>query len=156
MAPYKDTQTLVFELNQKYEDKFDYSKVVSKGSNNKVTLICNGCNTEVKVTPNNLLKPDKNKNHYGCNTEDCIYRTTILGKRSQDVLDDLNNDLELVSKFDFSKVNYQGSGSKISIICKIHNHEFQQRLYDLKAGVLGCKLCASNYKRERFVNKQEI
>ena len=155
MPPAKSTEELVNELTQKYGDKFDYSKVISNGSNNKVILICNACNAEVNVTPNNLLKPSKNKNHYGCNTENCNYRTTTLGKTNLNVLNDLNNNLELVNKFDFSKVDYKRSETKIIIICKIHNYEFKQRLYDLKAGVLGCNLCVSNYKRERLLNEEE-
>lgn len=51
--------------------------------------------------------------------------------------------------FDYSKVNYINKETKITLICKKHNHEFQQLFKNHKRKKIGCYHCL-NFSEKRF------
>jgi predicted nucleic-acid-binding Zn-ribbon protein len=112
-----------------HEDKYDYSMVDYKNCNTEVIIICK-IHGEFKQKPNNHL------NNYGCSKCSGNYRMTIN---------------EFIEKFkekygelyDYSKIDYKNSRTKIKIICKAHG-EFEQTPYQhLKSN--GCQKCSGNY-----------
>ena len=119
-----------------HSDKYDYSKVEYKNAITKVTIICPE-HGEFEQTPNSHLRG------YGCSrcsrltTEDFIRRAG-----------EIHGD-----KYDYSKVDYKDSQTKITIICPKHG-EFQQRPSNHLRGK-GCPYCADNLKltKEEFIKK---
>ena len=116
-------------------DKYDYSKVEYINSNTKVSIICK-VHGEFRQTPNSHL------NGHGCKTcgililHDKLRRDTDeFIKKSQKLHGD---------KYDYSKVEYKGAKTKVSIICKIHG-EFKQIAND-HLNDHGCSKCSKTYK----------
>ena len=115
-----------------YGDKYDYSKVVYRGVNNKVIII-NKCTGEERlVKPKKLLYRDKYKR---IPREE---RTNAFIRKSKEKFGD---------KFDYSKVEYIDSQTPVTLICKEHG-EFSVNMYRhlySKDGL--CPLCNSSMNK---------
>lgn len=107
------TESAVAFLEEKYPNKFDYSKFQYVKAANKVTLICKDCGSEFQTTYNTLRN-----GKYGC--PKCYRQTT---KRTKE---DLLNIIEKYypNKYDCSKVNYINTRTPVTLVCNQCNKEF--------------------------------
>ena len=132
-------------------NKYDYSKVDYKGNAKNVEIICKIHGPFIKSPANHLkgqgcpicaLK-ERNKK-LSSNTEDFIERAKELHGE----------------KYDYSKVNYKNSTTKVEIICPKHGPFLQVHSSHLAGN--GCDKCAREVQSERqklsqdeFINKLE-
>lgn len=104
-------QTNIIKCFRKvHGDKYDYSKFKYKGNSFKSIIIC-------PIHGEFLQNPCSHLDGHGC--PKCIgrYRTT----------DEIITLFRKVhgDKYDYSKVNYKGVGSKVEIICRTHGSFYQ-------------------------------
>lgn len=124
----KTTEKFVSELIAARGDTlFDYSRVIYRGSHDKIDITCNTCGGDFLQDPMNHLKG------VGC---------PYCAKNRK-----LNNDLFLekinakgITGYDYSKINVETNSSVLDIRCEKHDVWFKQRVADHLAGK-GCKLC---------------
>ena len=121
-------------------DLFDYSKALYKDCNTGVIIICK-IHGDFTQTPLSHVN-----NHCGCPT--CAGNI----KLNRDVV------IEGFKKvhgdtFDYSKVNYINTNTKVEIICKVHGSFFQIPKLHNKGS--GCPRCSGNNKKttEEFVEQ---
>jgi protein-arginine kinase activator protein McsA len=120
-----NVQDVILDFKRIHGDKYDYSKVIYKNNNSKVTIIC----------PKHgefLQTPESHK--LGSNCPKCI------GKQLS--LPELISQFQKVHghKYDYSQVEYKDTHSKIKIICAIHG-KFKQSSSSHKNGQ-GCPKCS--------------
>lgn len=114
-------------------DKYDYSKVEYKNSQTKVIIIC-PIHGEFQIIPDSLLRGR------GCPL--CgIKRTQMKNRMKQDVFLERAKKIQ-ENKYDYSKVEYINTDTKVCIICPEHG-EFWQTPHHHLNGV-GCPLCGIN------------
>jgi hypothetical protein len=123
-------------------DKYDYSKVDYKNNNTKVIIICK---THGEFTQNSY-------NHLtgqGCNK--CSY--ILRANKNKTTVDEFIKKSKIIhdDKYDYSKVDYKNSDTKINIICKIHGEFLQTPSSHLQR--YGCAKCAGKAKSntEEFI-----
>jgi hypothetical protein len=127
------TEDVIKQFREVHGDKYDYSKVNYTGSNNKVVIICPK-HGEFEQLPNG------HKQGRGC--PKCVGQgltTEEVIKQFREVHGD---------KYDYSKVNYFGWDTKVTIICPKHG-EFEQTPSKHKEGH-GCPRCTES-KGEREI-----
>ena len=132
-------------------DKYDYSKVVYKGSNEKVCIIC-PTHGEFYQSPADHLQ-GHGCVHCGNAQDNKRIGTEEFVNRAKAIHGD---------KYDYSKVAYRSTHDKVCIVCPKHG-EFMQRPYEHLKGS-GCYACANNKKgitrksnRDEFITKaQEV
>jgi len=135
-----DTSTFIHKANKIHNNKYDYSKVKYINSRTKIVIICPE-HGEFNQTPNNHIIDKKGcpkcAGNYPLNTNEFIKRATNKH----------NN------KYDYSKVKYVNSTTKITIICTVHG-EFNQTPQGHLKGY-GCPSCTKNSKlgKNRFIHK---
>ena len=137
------TEEFVQKAREIHRDKYDYSKVEYKNSNEKVCIICPKHGKFFQRAGNHLKGQSCPicSNNIKSTTEKFI-------KRSKEVHGD---------KYDYSKVDYKNSRDKVTIICHTHG-EFEQVPYVHLTGC-GCPDCRNNIQltTESFISKaQEI
>ena len=120
------TETFIEKAKMVHGDKYDYSKVVYVNNCTKVCIIC-PIHGEFWQTPNNHL------NGQGCGL---CYGTHKIGK---------DNFIKMAreihgNKYDYSKVVYIDSRTKVCIICPIHG-EFWQTPDGHLRQKQGCPIC---------------
>ena len=110
---------------------YDYTNVNYVKSTSKIVIICR-THGEFLQTPDNHLQGN------GCNK--C--RLDIVGKCNKDSIDDfIKKSIDVHGDtYDYKKVNYLKSTSKVIIICKVHG-EFLQKPGSHVCG-RGCPKCA--------------
>ena len=109
-------------------DNYDYSKVIYNGCDNNVIIICKK-HGEFQQTP---------YNHYtgsGCNKCGIIKSSESKKYSNNDFIEKANNIHN--NKYDYSKILYVNSTTKIEIICNIHGSFFQEPTSHLQG--CGCK-----------------
>jgi very-short-patch-repair endonuclease len=135
----KTTLQFVEEAIAKHGDKFEYSKVIYTGKENKVIIICKK-HGDFEQCANSHLQG------YGC--KKCATEETHLIQKSN-----TNNFIEKAKyihedKYDYSKVNYDNAITKIIIICNSCKNVFSQVPNSHLRGN-GCKKCANKLIGER-------
>ena len=126
-------EDFIAKAKEKYGDKYDYSKVEYVNSKTKVCIICPE-HGEFWQTPSSHLSGR------GCNKcSKAIFNTKSFIEKSKEIHG---------NKYDYSKVNYINSQTKVCIICPEHG-EFWQIPINHIAGK-GCLIC----KREEHNKKQ--
>lgn len=119
------TDEWIIMAKNTHGNKYDYSKVVYVDNSKKVTIICNK-HGEFQQIPSNHLQGNncpKCSGSYRPTTKEWIKNAiTIHG-----------------NKYDYTKVNYENSKTKITIICRKHG-EFQQTPNSHLVGQ-GCVKC---------------
>lgn len=133
----KTTEEFVEQLKQIHGVKYDYSKVVYIDTQTKITVIC----------PEHGEFSLKAKDHYrGIGCTKCKggikFTTEEYVKKSKEVHGD---------KYDYSKVIYKNTRSKVIIICPEHG-EFETIARNHYIGT-GCPLC--NYKSKYYISYDE-
>lgn len=138
----KTTEQFVEEANIVHNGKYNYSKTDYKGKDTKVCIIC-PIHGEFWQAPHNHL------NGAGC--PKCKYE--IFREKHKDTTETFIEKARLVhgSKYDYSKVKYVDSHTKVCIICPEHG-EFWQRPNNHIHG-WGCAKCSGQYKKttEEFI-----
>ena len=125
-------------------DKYDYSKSIYTGAENKLIITCKE-HGDFEQQANNHL--------YGKGCYDCGLNNFINSRRS--------NIDEFIQKateshrdtYDYSLVEYISINTKVIIICKIHG-EFLQRPYHHYNGQ-GCNLCGIEKAREKMTSNTQ-
>ena len=125
--------------------KYDYSKVEYVNSNTKVCIICPE-HGEFWMRPHNHLK--------GQVCPKCAYIERSNKKRLS--TDDFIKKLKKIygDKYDYTKVKYVDSRTKITLICKKHG-EFTKLPGDLLKGK-ACKKCNKNGRKNRIKTRDEF
>jgi hypothetical protein len=142
----KTTEKFIEEAKRIHGDKYDYSRVEYKGNNRKVCIICPE-HGEFWIKPNNHLS--EKQGCPGCGGTKKLSTSEFI-KRAIDVHGD---------KYDYSKVNYVNSSTKVCIICHKkdefgleHGEFFETPKHHLDGH--GCKKCSKNFMdTETFIRK---
>lgn len=142
----KTTEQFVEEANIVHNGKYDYSKTDYKGKDAKVCIICPE-HGEFWQTPHNHL------NGAGC--PKCKYKN--FSEKRKDTTESFIEKAKLVhgDKYDYSKVNYVDSHTKVCIICPEHG-EFWQKPNNHIHG-WGCAKCSGMAKKttEQFIEESK-
>lgn len=127
-------------------DRFDYSKVNYTMAMNKVTITCLKHSCEFEQKASSHLKGKNGCNE--CKREARKLTTKIFIKRSQE---------RWGTKFDYSKSLYIASQNKLTIICRKHRCEFEQKAANHMKGVNGCPECNKQYcfDTDTFISKSK-
>ena len=125
-----DTKTFIEKAKEIHGDKYDYSKVEYVDSKTKDCIIC-PIHGEFWQAPNNHLSK---KNCPKCSFESRILKRSLKTEEFIEKARQVHGD-----KYDYSKVEYINTKTKICIICPIHG-EFWQ-IPNKHLGGRGCKLC---------------
>ena len=139
-------EDFIKKTRKEHGDKYDYSKVEYVNCDTKVCINCRE-HGEFWQTPNNHI------NGSGCPKCDVENRSD---KRTLTKEEFVKKALKVHGdKYDYSKVEYVGSKTKVCIICSEHG-EFYQRPGDhLKS--CGCPKCKADKTRERCtLTKEEV
>lgn len=128
----KTTEEYVSQVKKIHGNRYDYSKVIYKGDNDKIEIGCSvhggfwqrarvhligaGC----KKCAGDKLRIEKSGN-----TKDFVSKSTLTHKH----------------KYDYSKVQYTNSKIKVEIVCPVHGSFWQKPSTHLSG--FGCKKCAN-------------
>lgn len=143
----KTTETFVKELEERYGDIYDYSKVVYISKNVPVIVICKKHNYEFPKKPKDLLRmktpcPKCSKSHHPTTEEFIEKAKSVHG-----------------DKYDYSKVAYEKNDKEVCIICPEHGEFWQTpaQHINLKHGCKKCGLIkmgkSHNKTTEQFIEK---
>ena len=128
------------KARQIHNDKYDYSKVNYVNSRTKVCIICPE-HGEFWQTPHNHLKG------YGC--AECGKEKSHLPKITTEDFTAKSKEIH-GNKYDYSKVCYKTSDTKVCIICPEHGEFWQTPSNHMNGS--GCPKCA-NEKRKNVLIK---
>ena len=137
------TQDFIEKARKIHGDKYDYSKVNYVNNKTKVCIIC----------PEHgefCQKPNIHLGNHGC--PKC--KAQDASKRLRTKLDDFISQARQVhgDKYDYSKVEYKNTESKVCIICSKHG-EFWQTPHAHLSGC-GCPKCSGLYRTTvDFINE---
>lgn len=137
---FKTQDDFICEANNIHNGKYDYSKVEYKGDKEKVCIICPK-HGEFWQTPYNHLKGK------GC--PDCYGNRKLTTEQFIEKAKNIHGD-----KYDYSKVEYKNTDTKVCIICPEHG-EFWQTPYKHIKRQQGCSICGDTKKTttEEFIKK---
>ena len=119
------TEIVVAQFKEVHGDTYDYSKVVYAKAQSKVTIIC-PTHGEFEQSPNH------HKKGRGC--PDCSGLKKLTTETAVAQFKEVHGD-----KYDYSKVVYVNTSTKVTIICPTHG-EFEQTPANHKK-VKGCPSC---------------
>ena len=139
------TKEFIKKSEEIHGDKYDYSKTIYTKTKDKVIIICKKHNFEFEQKPYGHLEGKgcrKCANNYNYNTDEWI----LIAKN-------IHSD-----KYDYSKVKYINTKTKVIIICKNIEHEgfeFEQLPNSHVSHKNGCPKCGGtyNYNTTEFIEK---
>ena len=139
------TEEFIKKAREVHGDKYDYSKVEYVNSTTRVCIICPK-HGEFWQKPNIHLQ---NKGCLKCGRE----RTATFHSKSQELF---LQDAKKIhgNKYDYSKVEYVDSQTKITIICPIHGEFTQSPTTHLQGS--GCPMCGNDRTALRMTNEDFI
>ena len=125
----KTTEEFIVDAKKVHGDKYDYSKVEYKGNHVKVNIICRQHKDFYQI-------PKTHLNGHGCSkcSKTYSYTTEEWIEKAKEVHGDM---------YDYSRVEYKNSSTKVVIICKTHG-EFEQ-IADTHLSGHGCPKCFGGY-----------
>ena len=133
------TEDFIAKARETHGDKYDYSKVVYKGTIEKVCIICPIHGEFWQVARDHIkgMGCPKCSGNVRLSKEDFIKKAQIVHG----------------NKYDYSKVVYKNKEEKVCIVCPEHG-DFWQRASGHMRG-MGCPKCSGNAKlsTEDFINK---
>lgn len=145
----KTTKEFIESAKRIHGDKYDYSKVEYVNNLTKVCIICPE-HGEFWQTPSNHINGNRPRGCPVCGIIETNRKNTYT-------LDEFIGKARKVhgDKYDYSKVEYNGSTSKVCIICPEHG-EFWQTPSSHLVGC-GCPYCSGNAKDDSktFIEKAE-
>ncbi len=127
----KTTEQFIKEAIENYGDKYDYSKVNYTTALNKVIIICKQHGEFNQVAISHLTRS-------GC---PLCAGNNILKTKEQFINDAIQIHGD---KYDYSKVEYINTNTKVNIICKKHLYEFEQKPSSHLQNQ-GCPKCGNSY-----------
>ena len=146
----KDGKTEIFvqKAQKIHGDKYDYSKVEYKDSSTKVCIICHEKDKYGNEHGEFWQTPNKHLSGHGCLA--CSHHIKLTFdefiRRAK---------LEHGNKYDYSKVNYKDSRTKVCIICPEHGEFWQTPNIHLCGH--GCPKCGLKHARDsRAYNTEEF
>lgn len=130
-------EEIIKRFKEKHGDKYDYSKVIYVKMHSKVEIVCKKHGSFYQ-SPQSHLK--------GCGCPKCAIEKRK--RKSNDTLENFLKKAENIhnGRYDYSKVNYIDSKTKVCIICPKHG-EFYQKPNDHLNG-RGCKKCYDERRGE--------
>ena len=139
------TETFIQKAKEIHGDYYDYSKVNYVNSTTKICIIC-PIHGEFYQIPSNHLK---GQNCPKCSNRGNLGKDEFIRKA----------DIKYNNYYDYSKVNYINSITKVCIICPIHGEFYQTPASHLQQG--GCLLCSReklnsntyNTRKNTFITK---
>ena len=129
-------QEFIEKAIQKFGTRFDYSKVDYKNLRTSIIVKCNK-HGDFNITPRQLLE--------GKITCPICYAE----EKAQEFTNKAKNIHK--DKYDYSKVKWVNSKTKVTIICPVHGEFEQEPLSHLKG--CGCPKCAVQTKKNNNCNK---
>lgn len=137
-------EIFVSKANKKHGNKYDYTKVEYVNNSTKVCIICPE-HGEFWMTPANHVYGQ------GCPKCGVENRSRKRTKKQDEIL----KKFEQIhgSKYDYSKVEYNGIDTKVCIVCPAHGEYYQTPYHHING--CGCPKCAGNKKSntEEFIEK---
>lgn len=139
-------EKFVTKAKEIHGDFYDYSKVEYVTNRTKVCIIC-PVHGEFFQTPDTHLR--------GCGCPVCRYiKSSSKCRMNQDVFISRSTAIHN-GKYDYSKVVYKNTDTKVIIGCPIHG-DFEQAPHHHIKGI-GCPVCGSKtYDTEEFIRKARI
>lgn len=135
-------QDFIDKAIQMHGDKYDYSKVKYINSQTKIIITC-------KIHGDYLQVP--NSHLQGCGCINCGNKQRLSNDEFINKAKEIHMD-----KYDYSKVEYFNSNTKVQIICKEHG-EFSITPHVHLSGYGGCPICATEIiKQKKTSNTQEF
>ena len=131
----KSQKEILKEFRKTHGKRYDYSKVNYNGAFKKVSIIC-------KKHGEFTQTPDHHKRGVGCSK--CSH---ALPKYNRSNSKEFINKSKLIhkTKYDYSKINYKNSTTKVSIGCKKHGLFYQSPFHHLHGE--GCPRCTSRVSK---------
>jgi very-short-patch-repair endonuclease len=108
----KTTEQFINEAKQIHGDKYDYSKVNYQGNKKKVEIIC-------QKHGSFFMTPLYHLQGHGCQKCYDERRGNAIRKSNETFIEELK-DIYMGLNYDFSKVKYANSNTKVTIICPKH------------------------------------
>jgi hypothetical protein len=130
----KDQSSIIEGFKKVHGDRYDYSKVDYQGAKTKITIIC----------PDHgefLTSPGSHQRGNGCPKCAGNYRYTI-GYTTEEMVEEFKK--VHGDRYDYSKVDYQGSHTKVTIICPDHGEVLTSPNSHLHGK--DCPKCTGNYR----------
>lgn len=143
MLQNNKTQQFIEKARKIHGDKYDYSKVEYVNNSTKVCIIC-PIHGEFWQTPSHHIHKAHPRGCPKCNGGIKLTQEEFI-KKARNIHG---------NKYDYSKVNYTNSNTKVCIICLEHG-EFWQLPCSHTNGKAGCPKCKPNYQMttESFIQK---
>ena len=137
------TVRFIFKAKIKHGDRYDYSKVEYVNIDTKICIVCPE-HGEFWQTPYNHLK--------GCQCPKC------MGKTTTNTAEFIKKALRLHrDRYDYSKVEYKNSQTKVCIICPEHGEFWQTPNSHLRGQ--GCPICNNGFNKLyklSLLNKEDL
>ena len=136
------TEEFVRKANIIHHNRYDYSKVNYIDNKTKVCIIC-PIHGEFWQTPSNHLS------NHGCP----LCKTEKISKNNSSSIEDFIKKAKKIhgDKYDYSKVKYKNTSTKVEIVCPIHGSFWQSPNSHLSNN--GCSKCSKKNKHttEEFI-----
>lgn len=143
LESFSHYDSFILRANIKYNNKYDYSKVIFLDNNEKVKIIC-PIHGLFNQTPNNHMQSVDGCPK--CGRE--IYFKEMRKIRFQSFLNETAKKHN--NKYDYSKSIYLGSHDDIEIGCPIHGYFWQRASRHL--GGAGCPKCKTSKGEQKVIN----
>ena len=137
-------EEFIEKVKEKYGERYDYSKIKFTGTKNKVILVCPK-HGEFSIRADYLIS----KKDHACKIcsfkekgKKRIISKEYFIKRAISIHGD---------KYDYSKVNYINTKTKVCIICPEHGEFWQKPNTHLNG--CGCYECFKNRQRENIIDR---
>ena len=136
-----ERSSFIFKAKEKYKNKYSYAKVKYKNMKQKVIVTC-PIHGDFEVSPFKHLEGKECPKCMNCKSID------TLNKNKQKFIDKAK---EIHPEYNYSKVEYINSKTKVCIICPEHG-EF----YVTPNNFLGKYNCGCHYCKNKATNKEEF
>jgi len=140
-------EQFILEAKIKHGDRYDYSKVVYKTTDTKVSIVC-------KEHGEFLQSPKAHKK--GQNCPKCM-TPEICGLRHRNNLTDFVKSAQKVfgELYDYSKSVYVDTDTRLEIICSIHGSFYRTPTLHTISGY-GCPKCRKKEEIEKISKLQKL
>ena len=136
MKKQKNLDDFITEAKNIHRDKYDYSKVEYRGAHTRVCIVCPE-HGEFWQTPANHLSGK------GCRK--------CYGRYDMSTADFINESYKIHGdKYDYSKVSYSNTTSKVCIVCPEHGEFWQTPAKHLMGH--GCPICKQSHLESEIRN----
>jgi len=150
----KTTEEWIEEAKKVHGNKYDYSKVEYINSHTKVCIICPK-HGEFFIEPNQHIGKKKEKQQ-GCSKCGKLFLSKLFSSSKEEFIEKAKKIHGY--KYNYSKVNYINSITKVCIICPKHGEFWQTPGSHLQG--YNCPLCKGekykklfSFSREKFIEK---